>query len=166
MQDIMEEKVGKVFMIIRKTPRDRVTRFWFAVACMVAAGCSSDFSDDPIPPAAFPDIHMNLNLSDNLILRSKGNSRQIEGGVRGIIVYCADVGVFRAYERNCSFHPNDACATVNIDVSTLFMTDPCCGSTFDFNTGNPMGGAAWRPLRQYRTSFDGTVLLITDEVVE
>ncbi|HTF20476.1 MAG TPA: hypothetical protein VK658_20530 [Chryseolinea sp.] len=134
---------------------------------VVWGSCSSDPLDDPIPPVSFPDKVLNLNLPDNIGLRSKGGSRAYNDiGVRGVIVYCVDVGVYHAYERNCSYQPNEACATVNIDVSTLFMVDPCCGSNFDFNTGMPSGGVAWRPLRQYRTTFNGTDLVISDEVVE
>jgi nitrite reductase/ring-hydroxylating ferredoxin subunit len=138
------------------------------LVCLLALlSCTSDPGDDPIPPASFPDEFINLNLPDNIALRSKGSSRAYNDiGVRGVIVYCVDVGIYHAYERNCSYQPNEACATVNIDVSTLFMVDPCCGSTFDFNTGMPSGGVAWRPLRQYRTTFNGTDLIISDEIVE
>jgi nitrite reductase/ring-hydroxylating ferredoxin subunit len=139
------------------------------VFCMltIVGGCSSDLTDDPIPPAIFPTKTIVVNLPENIALKSKGYAREYNDiGVRGVIVYCEDVGVYHAYERNCSFHPNEACATVNIDNSLLFMTDPCCGSTFDFNTGNPMGGAAWRPLREYSTSFDGSQLVITDDPVQ
>lgn len=137
------------------------------MALMLLSTCSSDPVDDPIPPASFPDKVLNLNLPDNIALRTKGNSRAYNDiGVRGVIVYCVDVGVYHAYERNCSFQPNEACATVNIDVSTLFLVDPCCNSTFDFNTGMPSGGVAWRPLRRYKTTFDGTTLVISDEVVD
>jgi hypothetical protein len=130
-------------------------------------GCSSDPQDDPIPPANFPDKTINLNLPENIALRSKGNAKAYKDiGVRGVIVYCVDVGIYHAYEQNCSYRPNEACATVNIDPSSLYMIDPCCNSTFDFNTGMPSGGVAWRPLRQYRTKFNGTDLTITDEVIE
>ncbi|MGC3945955.1 MAG: hypothetical protein QM762_15780 [Chryseolinea sp.] len=142
----------------------------FAVALVTLAAfgsCSTDPSDDPIPPISFPDKVLNLNLPENIALRSKGVSKAVNDiGVRGVIIYCVDVGIYHAYERNCSYQPNEACATVNIDASTLFMTDPCCGSNFDFNTGVPSGGVAWRPLRQYRTTFNGTDLVITDEVIE
>ena len=139
----------------------------FLCLSLLAGACSSDPIDDPIPMTSFPDKVLNLNLPDNIVLRSKGSSRAYNDiGVRGVIVYCVDVGVYHEYERNCSFQPNEACATVNIDVSTLFMTDPCCGSTFDFVTGMPTGGAAWRPLRQYRTTFNGTDLVISDEIVD
>ena len=133
----------------------------------VLLSCSPDPSDDPIPTKSFPDKVINLNLPDNAVLRSKGNSKAYgDIGVRGVIVYCVDVGVYHAYERTCSYQPNEACATVNIDQSNLFMTDPCCGSNFDFNTGMPSGGVAWRPLLQYKTTYNGTDLIITDEVVE
>ena len=134
---------------------------------LLFSNCSPDPSDDAIPPISFPDKVLNLNLPDNIILRSKGASRAYNDiGVRGVIVYCVDIGVYHTYERNCSYQPNEACATVNVDVSNLFMVDPCCNSTFDFNTGMPSGGVAWRPLRQYKTTFNGTDLVITDEVVE
>lgn len=137
------------------------------LAAMLVITCTPDLGDDPIPPASFPDKVLNLNLPDNIVLRTKGASRAYNDiGVRGVIVYCADVGVYHAYERNCSYQPNEACATVNIDVSTLFMVDPCCNSMFDFNTGMPSGGVAFRPLRQYTTTFNGTDLVITDQVVE
>ena len=85
------------------------------------------------------------------------------GGVRGIIVYRTNSTSYNAFERNCSYHPNDACATVNVHNSGLYMTDPCCASTFDFLDGNPSGGIAWRPLRRYRTQLNGLTLSITDE---
>lgn len=129
-------------------------------------GCSQDTSDDAIPYLPFADIIINLNLPENTALRSKGGYRYIDGGVRGIILYCNGTNSYFAYERNCSFHPNEACATVNVDASLLFMSDPCCGSQFDFSTGNPQGGSAWRPLRKYQTSLALSELTITDNAIE
>lgn len=137
------------------------------IACLLlVASCSRDLTDDEIPPSQFPDIVLNLSLPSNIALASKGSYKEInDGGVRGIIVYCEDVGVYHAYERNCSYTPNQACATVNVDPSRLFMIDPCCGSSFDFRTGMPISGTAWRPLREYRTIANGSELIITPEIV-
>ncbi|MFZ6012485.1 MAG: hypothetical protein ACOYXT_19235, partial [Bacteroidota bacterium] len=88
-----------------------------------------------------------------------------EGGVQGIIVYRINASSYVAYERNCSYHPNDACVTVEVHPSNLYMYDPCCSSSFDFSTGQPTGGPAWRPLRQYETSLSGSNLTITDEII-
>lgn len=140
--------------------------FFLVGTIAFAVGCSRDLTDDEIPPSQFPDIVLNLSLPSNIALATKGAVKEInDGGVRGIIVYCEDVGIYHAWERNCSYTPNEACATVNVDVSRLFMIDPCCGSSFDFRTGMPMGGVAWRPLREYRTSANGSELIITSEVV-
>lgn len=70
-----------------------------------------------------------------------------------------------AYERNCSFRPNEACATVDAHSSGLFMIDSCCNSNFSFTDGSPTGGPAWRPLNRYRTQLSGITLTITDEVI-
>jgi len=168
MQGTMDEKVERGFMSIKKTNSASVGPWVLLILSTFAiCGCSPDLSDDPIPPTAFPDKTLNLNLPQYIALKTKGNSMEFNDlGVRGVIVYCQDPGVYRAYERTCSFRPNDACATVNIDVSQLFMTDPCCGSSFDLNTGNPTGGSAWRPLRIYETLYNGFELTITDEVIE
>lgn len=136
------------------------------IIIIIAMSCSPDLSDDSIPLAHFPDIVINLSLPSNIVLASKGGYKLInEGGVRGIIVYCQDVGVYHAYERNCSYKPNEACATVNVDPSNLFMIDPCCGSSFHFTTGEPIDGVAWRPLRKYQATANGSELIITETII-
>lgn len=137
---------------------------WFVFA-MVAA-CSPDLSDDAIPWQPFDVISINLNLPAYIGLKTDGRSINIDGGVRGIILYRQNASHYIAYERNCSFQPNSACATVEVHVSTLYMFCACCNSTFDLPTGYPTGGAAWRPLRKYETSLDGSTLTITDQIVE
>ena len=132
----------------------------------IMAGCTPDLSDDPIPWQPFDVININLNLPEYINLKTDGRSMSIDGGIRGIIVYRKDASTYLAYERNCSFQPNSACATVDIHVSTLYMLCSCCSSTFDLATGLPTSGPAWRPLRQYSTSLNGTTLTITDQIVE
>jgi hypothetical protein len=126
--------------------------------------CSTDPVDDPIPFQPFPEIIINVNLPENLILRNTGGFKAVNGGVRGIILYRMNTNQYHAFERNCTFRPNEACATVDVHISGLYMNDSCCNSTFDFN-GIPTGGPAWRPLRQYRTTFDGNEIRITDEIL-
>lgn len=130
-------------------------------------GCEPDLQDDAIPWQPFDVINLNLNLPEYINLRMDGQYAYVnDGGVRGLIIYHPSGSTYMAYERNCSFQPNSACATVEVHVSTLYIHCPCCSSTFDFATGFPTGGPAWRPLRQYRTSLNGTTLTITDEIVE
>ncbi|MEQ8424268.1 MAG: hypothetical protein RIA63_06125 [Cyclobacteriaceae bacterium] len=131
--------------------------------------CEPDLVDDPIPIVPFDDIVINLSFPDFINLNKDGGFKDIGnlgGGVRGIILYRNSASAYFAFEKNCSFTPNEACATVEAHSSGLFMIDPCCGSSFNFSDGMPTGGPAWRPLLRYRTQLDGTVLTITDEVVD
>lgn len=124
--------------------------------------CEPDLVDDPIPFQPFPDI--NIILPNYPALSSDGGYIQINGGVRGIILYRKNSTSYLAFERNCSYKPNDACATVEVHSSTLFMQDACCGSSFSFE-GKPTGGPAWRPLQQYQASLSLNTVTITDQIV-
>jgi len=129
---------------------------------LLLASCQPDLSDDAIPMVPFSPVTININLPEYQELRTSGVMEMDEPGVRGVIVYRVSPTSYRVYERNCSFQPNEACATVNIHSSKLYLTDPCCNSMFELATGNPTGGPAWRPLRQYETSFTGSQLTITE----
>ena len=137
--------------------------FWFLL--IVITACKPNLSDDPVPFIPFLDVVINLNLPEFVGLRTDGGYAQVNGGVRGIILYRVNSSTYMAYERNCSFHPNEACATVNVHNSGLFMVDPCCGSNFSFSDGNPTGGPAWRPLVRYRTQLNSLTLTISSEVI-
>ena len=158
MQDFTEEKAAKVFMIIRKNK-------WLVGFLLIFNGCTPELIDDPIPFIAFNDISINIGLPEYAPLRVNTGFAEINGGVRGIILYRKDQNNILAFERNCSFEPNNACATVNVHPSGLFLTDPCCNSNFSFENGLPTSGLAWRPLNRYRTFFDGLTLTVTDELV-
>lgn len=133
---------------------------------LVFASCEPQLSDDPIPWAAFPDVVMNLSLPENIAIRTDGGLKEVNSaGVRGIIVYRVSSTTFRAYERNCSFSPNEAGATVNVHSSRLYLVDDSCGSSFSLDQGTPTGGPAWRPLRQYRAIISNNILTITDETI-
>lgn len=126
--------------------------------------CSQEPVDDPIPAVPFSPIIIDINLPEYQPLRNLGYV-YVDGGVRGIILHRIDANRYVSYERNCSYRPNEACATVEVHASNLYMADPCCGSTFSLADGSPTGGPAWRPLRQYETILSGSRITITDEIV-
>lgn len=136
------------------------------VLLIIAFACDSDLSDDAIPLAPFDPIQINLTLPSYVSLMSTGGYTAINsGGTRGIILYRKDISTVLAFERNCSYQPLNACATVEVHNSGLYMNDACCNSTFRWEDGNPTGGPAWRPLIQYSTNLNGNVLTITDQVL-
>ncbi len=143
-----------------------VRKYSMVVGFLVIASCGSDLSDDAIPLPSFADLQLNLSLPSNFALQATGGYKLIGDGVRGIILYRKNASTVLAFERNCSYQPNDACATVEVHTSGLFMNDPCCGSTFRFEDGNPTGGVAWRPLQQYSATLSGNTLTVTSQVIE
>jgi len=128
--------------------------------------CEPQLTDNPIPLITFADVVINLSLPEYTALRVDGGFKLLNNiGVRGVILYRVSNTSFHAYERNCSYHPNEAGATVDIHSSNLFMQDFSCNSTFNFSEGQPQGGPAWRPLRQYHTDVTANVLTITSDVI-
>ena len=117
--------------------------------------------------ASFPEIVINLSLPDYISLKLDGGIKEIsDTGIRGILIYRLNSTTYIAYDKNCSYHPYDAeCSTVEVDLSRLFLKDPCCKSSFNFSDGMPTGGPAARPLIRYRTELVGSVLTITDEII-
>lgn len=132
---------------------------------IVLIACSSEPSDDPIFQPTFSDVQLNLALPENFVLQATGGYKSIGEGGRGIILYRKNPSSVLAFERTCSYTPNEACATVEVHVSGLFMNDPCCGSNFRWEDGTPTGGPAWRPLQQYSATLNGNTLTVTDQVI-
>jgi hypothetical protein len=163
MLDIWDVKQEEDFMIIPAIKDFFFCRIAILAMVLVALGCKPE-RDAEVPFLPFEDIYVNLSLPEFYVLQSPGSYKYIDGGVRGIILYRKSAELFYAFERNCTFTPNEACSTVEVEVTGIQMSDPCCGSAFNFE-GLPVNGPASRELRQYRTILSGSVLVITDEVI-
>jgi len=150
-----------------KTEKDSMTTKKINSSLLLLMLAVSGYSqaDDAIPFAAFSEITTNLTFPEYRPLKSDGGFIEIDGGVRGILVYRVDPTTYIAYERNCPYRATEACARVDVDISKIFLIDRCCGSNFNFADGYPTNGPASRPLRRYRTSLTGSTLTITDEIV-
>ena len=148
---IMEGKQGKGSMNISKV-------ILIQIFCSLLIACESSGPEDQIP-AAIVNETINLTNQQYLSLQFVGGYVTISGGVRGIIIYHAPNGQYRAFEQNCSFEPLNTCARVEVDGSGLFLIDSCCTSTFNFD-GFPTGGPASLPLRLYNTIVQGNLLTI------
>jgi len=110
----------------------------------------------------FVEIDINLNNAEYHDLQRDNGYVYILGGVKGIIVYRENSETYLAFERNSPVNPSFACAVVDVDVSGLFISDPCSGAAFDFE-GNPINGISPLPLYQYITILDNSWLYIRSE---
>lgn len=128
--------------------------------------CDDDAVDSQLPYVYVNEI-INLNNIQYDDLRTKGYT-YIQGGYRGIIIHQSQFatgsnsGGYRAFERACTYEPENNCGIVEVHSSGFYMEDPCCGSTFDFD-GYPTSGPARVRLREYFTFLDGTILTISSE---
>lgn len=136
----------------------------FCLAALLGLSSCKPDEDAEVPYIPFEDVVINLSLPEYFVLQSTGGFKYIDSGVKGIILYRKDDQTIYAFERNCTFEPNEACATVEVDPTGIQMSDPCCGTTFNLD-GVPVYGPARRELRQYYTEFTGSMLVVTDEIV-
>ncbi len=143
----------------------------FMVLCslLVVSACGSKNNDQPLIPYAPVNLSLNLTNQEYANLRFDNGAVTLpvkgpagSGGVKGVIVVRQSAGIYLAFERNCPYQPYDACALVSLDRnSRLFMRDSCCNSQFDLR-GQITGGPSPRPLKQYSTNVQGSLLSITN----
>lgn len=116
--------------------------------------------DDKTVPNSSVDIYIYTSEPSFLALNAVGGWVYITGGSKGIIVYRKSNTEFTALDRHCTYLPNTACSRVSVDSSNIIAVDTCCGSKFLITDGSVQNGPASMALKQYATSFDGSVLHI------
>lgn len=124
--------------------------------------CEKQIPDQVIPFTIVSEDILLTNLQYINLSNIGGFVYFNQAGYRGLIIYHEGNGVYRVFERACSYDPRSDCSPVEVDESTLYMKHTCCSSTFDFN-GNPTGGPASVELLQYSAYLDGNYLKIRNE---
>jgi len=125
---------------------------------VIALGCKKD-KNSPIPLVNV-DIFIHTTDPSFIDLNAVGGWTYINGGSRGILIYRASNNEFKAYDRHCTYDSANSCALVSVETNNITALDNCCGSRFLINDGSVSNGPANLPLKQYQTSFDGSVLHI------
>lgn len=120
-------------------------------------GCNKD--DNSNIPLVAVDLYLNLSNPEYVHLKVDNGWTYVTGGSRGIIVYRTN-GNYKAYDRHCTFSPSNSCGLVSVDVTNITGKDDCCGSKFLLSSGQVTQGPATQGLKEYKTSFDGSVLRI------
>ena len=106
------------------------------------------------------DVYIYVTDPLNIALNAVGGWVYVNAGVRGIILYRRTQEEFTALDRNCTYQPENTCATVYVDNTNIFAVDTCCGSKFQITSGSVVKGPATLPLKMYNASYDGTVVHI------
>ncbi|HEX8514665.1 MAG TPA: hypothetical protein VF868_00595 [Bacteroidia bacterium] len=135
------------------------TLIYILLTVAVITGCKKENNNSNIENTPV-DIYLYANNPSFVNLSVVGGWVYITGGVRGILVYRKSNSEFMAYDRNCTYQPNEPCATVVVDVSNIEAVDTCCHSRFSIYDGSVFQGPAAAPLKSYSTTYNGSVLHI------
>jgi nitrite reductase/ring-hydroxylating ferredoxin subunit len=123
----------------------------------IFTGCDKENEGSQIPY-----IYVNFEIYPNTLdFIPETGYVYVTGGYKGIIIYRQFSDQFMAYERACPHDPLVEGARVQVESSGIIAVDSVCGSRFLLTDGSPLKGSpASRPLKQYRTSYDGHVLRV------
>ena len=110
----------------------------------------------------YVNVEIPINQPEYSDLSAIGNTIFVNGGVKGIIIYHANLNDYRAFDRNCSFDPSSECARIDSINSTIAYCG-CCTSKFLIDqSGIPVDGPALLPLKEYYTVLSGNILRISN----
>ena len=120
---------------------------------LISPSCKKEKNNGSIPNVSV-NLSLALSLPEFAPLNSVGNSIEITGGYKGILVYHRFQNEFVAFELACPYDPLEPEAIVEKDSSNVIGVDYHCGSKFYLTDGSVLQGPANKPLKQYQTSFD------------
>ena len=121
--------------------------------------CRKEEKNNVLPNVSV-DVYIYINNPSYINLTVVGGWVYVGGGIRGILVYRKSSSEFIAFERNCTYQPDDPCSTVVVDKSAIIAVDTCCHSEFLLTDGSVIKAPASVPLKVYRNTYDGNVLHI------
>jgi nitrite reductase/ring-hydroxylating ferredoxin subunit len=125
---------------------------------LLVLSCKKD--DDSQVPLVSVNLAFNLNNPEFINLQIDNGWTYVSGGSRGILLYRVSASNYKAFDRHCPYNPSSSCGLVSADVTNLVGIDDCCGSRFLLSSGQVTQGPASRPLKEYRTSYDGSTLSV------
>ena len=139
----------------------RKGKYILAIAALLLL--STCKKDQQYVPDAYVSLTIYVNDPQNTEISVVGGWKYFSGGYRGLLVYRKGQNEFLVYDRTCPFEPEEPGSVVAVDTSNnVLLKDNSCGSQFLLSDGSPVSGIAVVPLKQYRTSFDGTILRVSN----
>lgn len=136
--------------------------FFFIISALLFFSCNKDEQINNNNPY-LPNYPVNLQIDTNLPaydrLKFVSNPKYINiagAGVRGIIVMKVGEGLYNAFDAACPNQALSNCSTMTING--LNAVCPCDEKQYSLFNG--LAAGAQYPMKQYRTSFNGTVISI------
>ena len=106
-----------------------------------------------VVPYVYVHFEVYLNDPDMQELIPIGGKVFVNGGHRGIVIYRRTLEEFAAYDRACTYHPNEECRVQDGETWGELECD-CCDSKYQlFQDGFPSEGPATIGLHKYKVTY-------------
>lgn len=128
----------------------------------------NNINPEPIPDVPV-NVTVNMSLPSNSHLLNSGSFIYEQGGVKGIVIVHSILDDdYYAFDRCCSYKPNETCSKLEMDSTLLVLRcgeskiggfEKCCDSKFNLE-GQVYAGPASFGLKQYQVIRSGNLLNI------
>ena len=118
--------------------------------CMSIFSCSKNDKGELIPTVPV-NLTIYLSLPQYSSLNSIGNTVEITGGYKGIVVYRRSLDEFVAFDLACPHDPNEG--KLAIDSSGVTTVHATCNSKFSLYDGSKIAGPSTRPMKRYNADY-------------
>jgi hypothetical protein len=129
----------------------------FILLIFLITTCKNDVID------VIPYVQVQVTVTSGEIASlGIGSAMLKDGGYAGLIVYRVTETQFMAFERLCTYYPNDTSAVI-LDKSLSTATCPVCKTSYLLIDGYKINnGPARLPLRQYQCFYSNNRLTIVN----
>ena len=140
-------------------------KFIFLILLLTIIFFNCKKSKDNSVQGGYVNLRLSLNLPQYTQLNAIGGwvyiPQSSDAGLKGLIVYRRTLDAYAAYDRACTYDPNNNCQ-LQVESSGITTIDTCCGSKFEIYYGSVTQAPATQPMIQYKTAIDGSDLYITN----
>lgn len=140
------------------------------VFILVGVACRKGPTGADVIPNVPVSLTVNLDLPKYFDLAITGTWMYFPDGYKGLILYHAYDNEYYAFDRACSYQPQNTCSQLWMDSTTkiyMFCGEyingeykKCCDSRFEIPGGFPVQAPASQPMRMYNITRSGNTLYI------
>ena len=135
-------------------------RFYIILVLLIFLSCNKENNNN----STVPNQTVNITIYPGdpqfaATIGVPGGWVYLTGGNKGIIVYRKTNTDFAAYERTCTYDPNNS-ARLKVLSDNVSIQDTVCNSKFLILDGSVTQGPAAAALKTYACDFDGNALHI------
>lgn len=127
----------------------------YFTALMLLLHACRKADNNQVVPAIPTDITISLANPLYMNLNQIGGFAYIPNvGYKGIVVQCINTDQWVAFDRACSYAPNQACHLVTVDTAQVFaLKCTCCSSKWASDGGVPIQAPANMRLGAFKVNY-------------